>query len=96
MQKISTLFGNRATPAKRTRTTERGEILDIILGRLNPARKSAEYKPLTHGQLAYILEGIPTKDLYYLISVCNDAERRGFPWSAIFWKEIKAPKTTKP
>ncbi len=24
-----------------------------------------------------------------LISKCDDAERRGFPWGAIFWKEIK-------
>jgi len=47
------------------------------------------YKAITHGRLAYLLTGIPTKDLYALISKCDDAERRGFPWGAIFWKEIK-------
>ncbi len=47
------------------------------------------YPPTTYGRLAYLLTGIPTKDLYALISRCDDAERRGFPWSAIFYKEIR-------
>jgi hypothetical protein len=29
------------------------------------------------------------KGAYALISKCNDAERLGYPWGAIFWKEIK-------
>lgn len=27
--------------------------------------------------------------LYALISKCTDAQHRGLPWSAIFWKEIR-------
>jgi hypothetical protein len=42
----------------------------------------------------YLLAGIPTKDLYSLISKCDDAQRRGFPWSAIFWKEIRHERST--
>jgi len=45
-----------------------------------------------HRQVYSQLAGIPTKDLYSLISKCDDAQRRGFPWSAIFWKEIKPAK----
>ena len=88
MQRISTLFGERKQLPKPRRSTERGDLLDTILGRLNPSRVKAGYKPLTYGGLAYKLTGIPTKDLYALISKCDDAERRGYPWGAIFWKEI--------
>ncbi len=89
MEKLSDLFAQRGKPSKRTRHTERGDLYDSILSRLNPSRARGGYKPLTHGRLAYLLTGIPTKDLYALISKCDDAERRGFPWSAIFWKEIR-------
>ncbi len=93
MEKIADLFGKRAPLPKKTRTTERGELLETFLSRLNPGRKAKGYPPLTPGRLAYLLTGIPTKDLYALLSRCSDAERRGFPWSAIFWKEIKPPKS---
>ncbi|MBK3666162.1 hypothetical protein JJE66_33695 [Bradyrhizobium diazoefficiens] len=75
------------------RVTERGELFDKILIRLNVARIKAGYKPITHKRFGYMLTKIPTKDLYALISRCDDAERRGYPWSAIFYKEIKPTKT---
>ena len=75
--------------------TERGSLLDEFLLRLNPGRKAKGYDPLTYGRLAYLLTGIDTKDLYALLSKCNDAERRGYNWGAIFFKEIKPNKTTK-
>ncbi len=84
-----TLFGKYQKPIKAGRQTERGDLCDQILTRLNPARVGAGYKPMTHGRLAYLLTGIPTKDLYALISRCDEASHRGFPWNAIFWKEIK-------
>jgi hypothetical protein len=88
-----TLFGKYQKPTKQTRQTERGELYDQILTRLNPSRTKAGYKPLGHARLAYLLAGIPTKDLYALISRCDEAERRGYPWSAIFWKEITPQPT---
>jgi hypothetical protein len=91
MEKFSDLVSQRQPP-KPTRQTERGDLYDTMLSRLNPSRVRGGYKPLTHGRLAYLLTGIPTKDLYALISKCSDAERRGFPWSAIFWKEIRPQK----
>ena len=44
---------------------------------------------LIYQRLGYLLAGIPTRDLYALLSKCDDAQRRGFPWSAIFWKATK-------
>jgi len=90
MERISDLFGKRASLPKKTHHSERGDLYDTLLSRLNPSRIKGGYRPLTHGRLAYLLTGIPTKDLYALLSNCDDAERRGFPWSAIFWKEIRS------
>ena len=92
MEKISTLFGKRAPLPNKTHATERGELLDTFLSRLNPARERAGYKQLDHKRLSYKLAGIETKDLYALLSKCNDAERRGYAWGAIFEMELKAPK----
>lgn len=92
MEQIKNLF--RTKHVKKGRATERGELLDTFLARLNPARQRAGYRPLAYGRLAYLLTGIKTTDLYALLSICNDAERRGYPWSAIFWKEIKPSKVS--
>ena len=71
------------------RRSERSDLLEDLLSRLNPGRKTKGYEPLTYGRLAYLLAGIKTADLYYLLSVCTDAEHHGYPFSAIFWKELK-------
>jgi hypothetical protein len=92
MDRLSTLFGNRQQPTKARRHTERGDLFDTILSHLNPPRAKKGLKPLTYQRLGFLLAGIPTADLYALISKCTDAQRRGFPWSAIFWKEIR-PQT---
>jgi hypothetical protein len=92
MDQLSTLFGKRQLPAKPRRHTERGDIFDTILSHLNPPRAKKGLPPISYKRLGYLLTAIPTKDLYSLISKCDDAQRRGFPWSAIFWKEIKPNK----
>jgi hypothetical protein len=89
MKAIATLFGNRAKLSKPRRSSERGDLYDAILSRLNPPRAKQKLPPITYGRLAYLLTGIPTKDLYALVSRCDDAERRGYPWGAIFYKEIR-------
>jgi hypothetical protein len=88
MQKLGTVLKKRA-PANRSRQTERGDLLDEFLRRLNPSRTEKGLRPLTYRRLAYLLTGIPTGDLYALRSKCDDAERRGYAWGAIFYKEIK-------
>jgi hypothetical protein len=89
MERIGNLFGERGSLPKPKRQTERQEIFDRILSRINPVRARQGYPPVHYGRLAFVLTGIPTKDLYALISKCDDAERRGYQWSAIFWKEIR-------
>ena len=88
----SMLFGKYQKLPEKTHTSERGELLETFLSRLNPGRKAKGYQPLTIKRLAYKLTGIPTKDLYALLSKCNDAERRGYAWGAIFFKELSANK----
>jgi hypothetical protein len=89
MDKLGTLFGKREKPTKAKHHTERGDLFDTILSHLNPPRVTKGMPPVNYKRLGYLLAGIPTADLYALISKCTDAERRGFPWSAIFWVEIK-------
>ena len=92
MERVATFFSKyQKAPDKRHRS-ERGDLIDTFLLRLNPGRKAKGYDPLTYGRLAYLLTGIATKDLYALLSKCNDAERRGYAWGAIFFKEISANK----
>src|SRR5437016_1379205 len=100
MEPIKNLF-NKVKIIRRPRTktpgtprSEREELSDQILARLNPSRIQKKYAPITHKRLGYILQGLEVSDLHALISKCNDAERRGYPWSAIFWKEITPPKKT--
>jgi hypothetical protein len=92
MEHVVTLFGKYQKAPDKRRRSERSDLLETFLSRLNPGRKAKGYDPLTYGRLAYLLTGIKTADLYYLLSVCTDAERRGYPFSAIFWKELKPKK----
>lgn len=92
MEKAATLFGKYQKAPDKRRRSERGDLIETFLLRLNLGRKARSYEPLTYGRLGYLLAGIKTSDLYYLLSVCNDAERRGYNWGAIFFKEIKPNK----
>jgi hypothetical protein len=77
-------------PRPRPKTqSERGFLFDEILSRLNPPRARKGLPLIGYKRLGYMLAGIPTADLYTLISKCNDAERRGYAWGAIFYKEIR-------
>lgn len=69
--------------------TERGELLEFFTAKINATRDGKKYKKLHIAAIAVKLSHIPTKDLYYLKSVCLDAEREGKPFSAIFWWSIK-------
>jgi hypothetical protein len=78
-------FSKYQKAPKPKRQTERGDLYDTILSRLNPDRAKKEFPLMAHSRLGYLLTNVPTKDLYALISKCDDAERRGYPWGAIFW-----------
>jgi hypothetical protein len=70
--------------------TERGEIMDKILARLNPARAKKGYPAYTYARLGRLLKGRRTKDLYALLSQADDAEHRGnCSWGAAFHQLLK-------
>lgn len=87
MESISTKLPKKIVMSP-SRDTERGEFLEYFAQKLNAGRrpKDKEWKlPRVAGKL----EGIPTKDLYYLRKKCDEAERNGLPWGAIFHSQLK-------
>lgn len=84
MQKLSSLFPEYQVPQpqKKSRVTERGELLKYFSTRLNMPIKRVAF------HVGHLKE---CKDLYYLKSDCEKAEHRGVPFSAAFWHAIKVP-----
>lgn len=78
------------------RKTERGELMRYFMERLNPGRVKDGLPPLSMARIGRLLVAIPTKDLYFLKSVCDDAHARhgGSAFSKKFWWEIKPKKET--
>jgi hypothetical protein len=78
-------IGSQLTKAKkRSRETERGELMRYFIQQLNPTRVRDGYEKITMAHMGKILEKIPTKDLYYLKRVCDDAAS----FSKKFWWEL--------
>lgn len=72
----------------KTRKTERGEMMRYFVSRLNPGRAADGLLLITMARMGKILEKIPTKDLYYLKSVCDRAPN----FSKRFWYELDPQK----
>jgi len=77
--------------AQNARQTERGELMQYFCERLNRARTRDGLPPITMGRMGKMLEKIPTKDLYYIQSVCDDAEN----FSKKFWYLLNPEKYNK-
>lgn len=82
---------------KKDRATERGETMQYFMQKLNAGRARDGMPPLTMGRMGRILVGIPTQDLYFLKSVCDDAAKRGdmTSFSKKFWWEINPKNHTE-
>jgi len=81
------------TDKKKERATERGELMRYFMERLNRTRLHDGYPPLNLPRMGRILASIPTKDLYYLKSVCDSAS----DFSKKFWWEVKPrPEADQP
>jgi hypothetical protein len=76
---------------RRERMTERGEMMEYFRTKLNASRIEDGLAPLSMPRMGKILEAIPTKDLYYLKSVCEQSKH----FSKKFWWEIN-PKNHTP
>lgn len=73
---------------KKERSTERGELMRYFMESLNRSRVRDGIPPLTMPRMGVLLQAIPTRDLYYLKSVCDDAS----DFSKKFWWEINPKK----
>lgn len=83
--------------SKRDKATERGELMKYFMDKLNRTRAGDGLPPLTMSRMGRVLIAIPTNDLYYLKSVCDDSEARGgtVAFSKKFWWEVKPKKEEK-
>ncbi|MEK7132473.1 MAG: hypothetical protein AAB830_00280 [Patescibacteria group bacterium] len=73
------------------RMTERGELMKYFCERINSGRLRDGLSKITMGRMGKTLEKIPTKDLYYLKSVCDKAENFGKK----FWYLLNPDKYDK-
>lgn len=75
------IAGDLKRTLSKTRQTERGEMMRYFVSRLNPGRAADGLPLITMGRMGKMLEQIPTKDLYYVRSVCDKAPN----FSKKFW-----------
>lgn len=82
---------------KRDKSTERGELMEYFMRKLNFARRRDGLPALTMARMGRTLVAIPTSDLYYLKSVCDDADKRNGldAFCKKFWWEVKPRKEEK-
>ena len=94
MQHISQHIG---PSSRRDRASERGDLMQYFMQKLNVSRTRDGLAPLTMGRMGRVLQGIPTNDLYFLKSICDDAlKRNGLDaFSKRFWWEINPDKHTE-
>ena len=80
------------TKQQRSRATERGELMEYFCGYLNAQRRRDNYPAISMAHMGKILEGIATKDLYYLKRVCSESKN----FSKKFWWELKPRDVKEP
>lgn len=66
---------------QRSKETERGELMRYFCQRINVGRIRDGLPPVSMGRMGKMLQQIPTKDLYYIKRVCDDATN----FSKKFW-----------
>ncbi len=67
-------------PTKSKKANERGELLKYFATKIQ--------KPI--GFVAMKLTGLKVEDLYFIKSACDQEEKRGVPWSKVFYGSLKA------
>ena len=90
MDRISAYLGDKR---RRNRASERGDLMQYFMQKLNMTRNRDGLQPLTMARMGRILLAIPTKDLYFLKSICDDAGKRNGldAFCKKFWWEV-SPK----
>lgn len=75
----------------KSRETERGDLMKYFCEKLNRSRQRDGLPAISMGRMGKLLQAIPTKDLYYLKSVCDRAGN----FSKKFWYELNPEKYDK-
>lgn len=62
--------------------SERAEVIEKFLNRINPGRTAAGYKPITPARIGIMLAHVPTPDLHAFYKECDQANNFGalFHW----------------
>lgn len=95
MKPISDLFGNLARPPlKKAPRGERAELVQFFADSINSSRISDDFKPYPDSYFRFLLSYINIRDLYFLKSVCLDAQRTGGRFDTKFFTSVKT--RTKP
>ena len=71
--KLFAKYANKPLHEDVMRATERGQFMTYFCDRINAGRIGTKWKPISMPRMGRILEGIPTKDLYYLKRICEDS-----------------------
>lgn len=74
--------------ASNARDTERGQLMEYFCAQLNTDRIRDGLGPISMGRMGKMLQKIPTKDLYYIKTVCDDAKN----FSKKFWYLLNPEK----
>ena len=77
MDPISKVIQQTSRPAKARRSSERSDLIQYFMDTVNRERVRDKRKPLPFLYFARKCTGLELKDLYYLKSICEDADRRG-------------------
>ena len=80
--------GHLKRSVTKSRATERGELMRYFCEKLNVSRLRDGLPPIAMGRMGKLLEKIPTKDLYYMKRVCDDAQN----FSKKFWYLLNPKK----
>ncbi len=78
MKSMASLLQKREVQPKK-KITERGELMSYFSKKLD---KKIPY-------VAFKLTSVPTQDLYFIKSSCDDYERRGGIWAKAFYGSLK-------
>lgn len=90
--KVGDLFGSYQLQKKKSRRTERGDLLLYFCEVVNKQREGTTYKPVTPARMGYLLSKLQINDLYHMKSYIEDLKRTGGNPSKWFWWSIKGPK----
>ena len=93
---ISNELFEKYSKNKKIKDTERGILLTEFLEVINMSRMGTNFKPVSIAKIGLDVAHIPTKDLYYLLSICRDAGRRAKRYDSgfakMFYYSIKVKK----